>query len=140
MRTCYTGEVCRSHLGQTVTLFGWVNRRRDQGGVIFIDIRDREGVTQAVFRTEENADAAKLSHTLRGEDVVQITGIVSDRPEIDGQSTVSGDSDWYLRVWTSPDEQTCMEEWSVLMGLDEPEEPEGDDSECAANGGTPPNR
>ncbi len=49
MRTCYTGQVCRDHLGQTVTLYGWVNRRRDHGGVIFIDLRDRAGLVQVVF-------------------------------------------------------------------------------------------
>ncbi len=70
-----------------MTLCGWVNTVRDQGGVIFIDIRDREGVTQCVFRAEENEEANKLSHTLRGEDVIQVTGRVDVRPEIDGQST-----------------------------------------------------
>ena len=49
MRTCYTGEVSRNHLDQTVTLFGWVHRRRDHGGVIFIDLRDRACLAQVVF-------------------------------------------------------------------------------------------
>ena len=44
MRTCYTGEVSKQHLDQTVTLFGWVHRRRDHGGVIFIDLRERAGL------------------------------------------------------------------------------------------------
>ena len=48
MRTCYTGDVSTRHLDQTVTLFGWVQRRRDHGGVIFIDLRDREGLAQIV--------------------------------------------------------------------------------------------
>ena len=48
MRTCYTGLVCTDHLDQLVTLFGWVHRRRDHGGVIFIDLRDREGLAQIV--------------------------------------------------------------------------------------------
>lgn len=60
---------------------GWVNSARDHGGVIFIDLRDREGMTQCVFRPEENAEAAKLSHTLREEDVVQVRGVVSMRLE-----------------------------------------------------------
>ena len=88
-RTHHCNELRKSHVGETATLIGWVNTKRDQGGVIFIDIRDREGVTQAVFRTEENEEAAALSHTLRHEDVVQITGMVADRPEFEGQSTVN---------------------------------------------------
>ena len=88
-RTHHCNELRKSNAGETATLVGWVNTVRDQGGVIFIDIRDREGVTQCVFRSEENADAAKLSHTLRGEDVIQVTGRVDDRPEIEGQSTVN---------------------------------------------------
>jgi aspartyl-tRNA synthetase len=58
-----------------------VNSARDHGGVIFIDLRDREGLTQCVFRPEEGAEVAKLSHTLRDEDVVQVTGKVSKRLE-----------------------------------------------------------
>ncbi len=88
-RTHHCNEIRPEHIGQSVTLAGWVNSNRDHHGVIFIDLRDREGVTQIVFRTEENAEAAKLSHSLRTEDVVQITGKVSARPEIDGQSTVN---------------------------------------------------
>lgn len=48
MRTCYTGQVSTEHLDQIVTLFGWVHRRRDHGGVIFVDLRDREGLAQVV--------------------------------------------------------------------------------------------
>ena len=92
-RTHHCNELRKSHVGETATLIGWVNTKRDHHGVIFIDIRDREGVTQAVFRTEENAEAAALSHTLRHEDVIQITGTVSERPEIEGQSTVNENID-----------------------------------------------
>ncbi|MDF1861830.1 MAG: aspartate--tRNA ligase [Verrucomicrobiales bacterium] len=88
-RTHHCNELRKSHAGETVTLSGWVNTVRDQGGVIFIDIRDREGVTQCVFRAEENAEAAKLSHSLRSEDVIQVAGRVDHRPEIDGQSTIN---------------------------------------------------
>jgi len=88
-RTHHCNELRPEHSGETATLVGWVNTVRDHNGVIFIDIRDREGVTQCVFRTEENADAAKLSHSLRQEDVVQVTGRVHERPELDGQSTVN---------------------------------------------------
>lgn len=81
MRSHHCSELRESDLGKEVELVGWVNSARDHGGVIFIDLRDREGLTQCVFRPEENADAAKLSHTLREEDVVQVTGKVSKRLE-----------------------------------------------------------
>ena len=88
-RTHHCNELRKGHVGKTVTLAGWVNTKRDHHGVIFIDIRDREGVTQAVFRPEESTEAAELSHKLRAEDVIQVTGQVADRPEIDGASTVN---------------------------------------------------
>ena len=81
MRTHHCNELRDSHVGQTVTLIGWVNTVRDQGGVIFVDLRDREGVTQIVFRAEENSDTAKASHKLRDEDVIQIVGRVVKRLE-----------------------------------------------------------
>lgn len=79
MRSHHCNELRRSHIGQTVTLIGWVNSARDHGGVIFADLRDREGLTQCVFHPEDNPEVAKLSHTLRDEDVVQVTGVVSER-------------------------------------------------------------
>lgn len=79
MRTHNCNQLRQSHIGQTVTLIGWVNSARDHGGVIFIDLRDREGLTQCVFRPEDNADAAKLSHALREEDVIQVVGRVDAR-------------------------------------------------------------
>ena len=81
MRTHHCNEVRESHIGETVTLIGWVNSARDHGGVIFIDLRDREGLTQCVFRPEEDAEVAKISHTLREEDVVRVTGKVMKRLE-----------------------------------------------------------
>jgi aspartyl-tRNA synthetase len=81
MRTHHCNELRPSHIGQTATLVGWVNTVRDQGGVIFVDLRDREGITQIVFRTEESTDITKLSHKLRDEDVIQVTGTVSKRLE-----------------------------------------------------------
>jgi aspartyl-tRNA synthetase len=78
-RTHHCNELRKAHIGQSVTLAGWVHTVRDQGGVIFLDLRDREGLTQVVFRTEENADAANLSHKLRDEDVIQVTGRVDAR-------------------------------------------------------------
>ncbi len=73
-RTHHCNELRAAHVGERVTLSGWVDSPRDHGGVIFIDLRDREGVTQVVFRPEENPDVAKAAHALRGEDVVRITG------------------------------------------------------------------
>lgn len=80
-RTHLCNALRKEHIGQTVTLSGWVNSRRDHGGVIFIDLRDREGITQVVFRPEEHPQVAELSHGLRGEDVIQITGKVDARLE-----------------------------------------------------------
>jgi aspartyl-tRNA synthetase len=79
MRTHHCNELRDSHIDQTVTLIGWVNSARDHGGVIFIDLRDREGLTQCVFHPEENPEVSALSHTLREEDVVQVIGRVSSR-------------------------------------------------------------
>src|SRR5205823_12856958 len=67
-------------IGRQVALAGWVNVTRDHGGVIFIDLRDREGLTQVVFRPEENAQLAKEAHSLRYEDVIQVSGRVAARP------------------------------------------------------------
>ena len=81
MRTHHCNELRESHIGQTVTLIGWVNSARDHGGLIFADLRDREGLTQCVFHPEDNPEAAKLSQSLREEDVVQVIGVVSRRIE-----------------------------------------------------------
>jgi len=92
-RTHHCNELRESNAGETATLVGWVNTVRDHHGVIFMDIRDREGVTQCVFRAEENAEVSALSHGLRSEDVVQVSGRVEVRPEIEGQSTVNENID-----------------------------------------------
>ena len=86
MRTCYTGQVCLDHLGQTVTLFGWVHRRRDHGGVIFIDMRDRAGLAQIVF-DPDNLPAFAIAERLRNEFWIRVTGLVRARP----QGTVNSD-------------------------------------------------
>ena len=91
MRTHHCSELRASHIDSTVTLIGWVKSARDHGGVIFIDLRDREGLTQVVFHPEVSAEMAELSHTLRDEDVVQVVGKVESRPEIDGKSTANAD-------------------------------------------------
>ncbi len=78
-RTHHCNQLREQDIGQTATLAGWVHVTRDHGGVIFVDLRDREGLTQVVFRPEENPEAAKASHTLRSEDVIQVTGRVARR-------------------------------------------------------------
>jgi aspartyl-tRNA synthetase len=78
-RTTSCNSLRPAAIGQTVTLAGWVDSNRDHHGVVFIDLRDREGVTQVVFRPEENPEAAAASHKLRSEDVIQITGVVAAR-------------------------------------------------------------
>ena len=70
MRTEYCGQLRLSHVGQQVTLCGWVNRRRDLGSLIFIDMRDREGIVQ-VFFDPDRADALKLASELRNERVTK---------------------------------------------------------------------
>jgi aspartyl-tRNA synthetase len=79
MRTCYTGDVSTRHLDQIVTLFGWVQRRRDHGGVIFIDLRDREGLAQIVC-DPDRAEMFATAETIRNEFCVQIIGKVRARP------------------------------------------------------------
>lgn len=73
------GSLRAGNIGQRAVLSGWVDSRRDHGGVIFIDLRDREGLTQVVFRPEEHAEAAALAHGLRAEDVLRIEGAVAAR-------------------------------------------------------------
>ena len=81
MRTNYCGELRTEHIGETVTLCGWVDRRRDHGGVIFLDLRDRTGIIQIVSDPQRTPDSYQQADTLRNEYVVQITGRVTRRPE-----------------------------------------------------------
>ncbi len=76
--TC--GELTKKNTGQTVTLMGWVNTRRDHGGLIFIDLRDRAGITQVVINPDTSAEAHKKAHDIRSEFVLAVTGKVSPRP------------------------------------------------------------
>ncbi|MFT4940894.1 MAG: aspartyl-tRNA synthetase [Paraglaciecola sp.] len=82
MRTDYCGNINASYIGQTVTLCGWVNKRRDLGGVIFIDLRDREGIVQVVY-DPDLADVFNVANSMRNEFCVQLSGLVRPRP--DGQ-------------------------------------------------------
>ena len=82
----------KTDIGEQVMLAGWVHVSRDHGGVIFIDLRDREGLTQVVFRPEVNAELAKQAHTLRNEDVIQVSGQVAPRvPGTENPKLATGD-------------------------------------------------
>src|SRR5438445_4962493 len=94
--TMYRTHDCNSlrkvAIGNEATLAGWVHVSRDHGGVIFIDLRDREGLTQVVFRPEENAEVAKEAHSLRSEDVIEVSGKVAARvPGTENPKLATGD-------------------------------------------------
>ncbi|MCD8514241.1 MAG: aspartate--tRNA ligase [Nitrincola sp.] len=80
MRSHYCGDLRIEHIGQEITLTGWVHRRRDHGGVIFLDVRDREGITQVVFDPDREASFA-LADSVRNEYVIEVKGLVRARPE-----------------------------------------------------------
>ncbi|MAT38334.1 MAG: aspartate--tRNA ligase [Ectothiorhodospiraceae bacterium] len=80
-RTHNCGELRTAQIGKTVTLNGWVDGRRDLGGMIFIDLRDRWGITQVTFVPQHNAEVHERAHELRSEYVLSITGTVQGRPE-----------------------------------------------------------
>src|SRR5437764_13397209 len=108
-RTHHCNELRKSNIGQPATLAGWVHVRRDHGGVVFIDLRDREGLTQVVFRPEENAKATELAHTLRHEDVVQVEGNVAARiPGTENPKLPTGD------IEVLPDVLTILNRADVL--------------------------
>ncbi|MEC4725273.1 aspartate--tRNA ligase [Shewanella sp. D64] len=80
MRSQYCGDVNKSHVGQEVTLVGWVNRSRDLGGVVFLDLRDREGIVQVVY-DPDLPEVFDVASTLRSEFCVQVSGLVRARPD-----------------------------------------------------------
>jgi aspartyl-tRNA synthetase len=73
-RTHHCRELRIDHVGEAVVLMGWVQRRRDHGGVIFVDLRDREGITQVVFNPEVNAEVHAKAHAIRSEYVLGVRG------------------------------------------------------------------
>jgi len=91
-RTHDCNSLRKTDIGKQVTLAGWVHVSRDHGGVIFIDLRDREGLTQVVFRPEENAEVAKEARSLGSEDVIEISGRVAARvPGTENPKLATGD-------------------------------------------------
>jgi aspartyl-tRNA synthetase len=91
-RTTDCNSLRKGDIGKEATLAGWVHVSRDHGGVIFIDLRDREGLTQVVFRPEENAALAKQAHGLRSEDVIQVSGKIAARvPGTENSKLATGD-------------------------------------------------
>lgn len=80
-RTHYCGDLRIEHRGQQVTVMGWVHRRRDHGGLIFVDVRDRAGLVQVAFSPAADVAALEKAHRLRNEYVIAVTGIVELRPE-----------------------------------------------------------
>ena len=79
MRTHYCGQVGEASIGELITVAGWAQRRRDHGGVIFVDLRDREGLLQVVFNPAA-ADVFALAERVRNEYVLRVTGVVRARP------------------------------------------------------------
>ena len=81
IRTKYCGEVCTSDIGKSITVQGWVQRTRDHGGLIFFDLRDREGIIQCVTDPQIQPEIFKIAESIRGEFVLEVTGTVEARPE-----------------------------------------------------------
>ena len=79
-RSCYCGEPRAEAVGRELILTGWVHTRRDHGGLIFVDLRDRSGITQIVFNPEVDPDAHEKAKQLRSEDVIAVLGVLSRRP------------------------------------------------------------
>ncbi|WDT80837.1 MAG: OB-fold nucleic acid binding domain-containing protein [Candidatus Manganitrophus sp.] len=79
-RTDYCGALTAAQIEKEVTLVGWVHRRRDHGGLIFIDLRDREGLVQVVFNPQLSEEIHQRAHQLRSEYVIQVIGKVMRRP------------------------------------------------------------
>ena len=81
-RSMYAGRVRSEHVGQEITLKGWVSRRRDLGGLIFIDLRDREGIMQLVINPENvDKEVMEIAESLRSEYVIEVTGKVESRTQ-----------------------------------------------------------
>ena len=99
-RTHNCNQLTSANIGEEVTLMGWVQFRRDHGGLIFIDLRDREGLTQTVFSPEEAPEAHERAHAIRNEYVVALRGIVRHRPEgMSNPGMATGEIEIYVHEW-----------------------------------------
>ncbi len=99
-RTHNCNELNKDNIGQEVCLMGWVQYRRDHGGLIFIDLRDKEGLTQVVFSPEYNSKAHQEAHCLRPEFVLAIKGFVRNRPEgMENPKLITGDIEIVVQDW-----------------------------------------
>jgi len=99
-RTHHLNALNRGHISQQVCLMGWVQYRRDHGGLIFIDLRDREGLTQVVFSPEHNAEAHREAHVLRPEYVLAVKGFVRSRPEgMENPNLITGAIEVVVTSW-----------------------------------------
>ncbi|MBV8897925.1 MAG: aspartate--tRNA ligase [Acidobacteriaceae bacterium] len=107
-RTHSCGQLRANDAGQTVTLMGWVHRRRDLGGVIFIHLRDRDGITQLVFNESENPTAHKRAQELSSEFVIAVTGVVKLRtPDTVNSNIATGDIEVAVeRIWILNESRT----------------------------------
>src|SRR5207249_12050077 len=93
-RTHHCNSLRKTDIGRQVILAGWVNVSRDHGGVLFIDLRDREGLTQVVFRPEENAEVASEARSLGSEEVIEVCGRIAARvPGTENPTLATGDID-----------------------------------------------
>ena len=118
-RTHTCGQIRRDDIGKVVTLNGWVDVRRDLGGVIFIDVRDRYGKTQVVFNPQHSADAHTAAKQLRSEFVISVTGVVELRPAgTENADLATGDCDLLAR------------ELVILSEADPPPFPVNDETEA----------
>jgi aspartyl-tRNA synthetase len=93
------GEINESNIGRNLSLFGWVFRRRDHGGLIFIDLRDRSGILQVVFSPDVSGNAHELAHDLRSEYVISVSGEIRKRPEgTENPNMVTGAVEMYVNT------------------------------------------
>lgn len=100
VRSHHCKELTKDNLGQKVCLMGWVQYRRDHGGLIFIDLRDRHGLTQVVFSPEHNQQAHREAHVLRPEYVLALKGLVRKRPEgMENPNLYTGDIEVVVQEW-----------------------------------------
>ncbi|MDP3426449.1 MAG: OB-fold nucleic acid binding domain-containing protein, partial [Humidesulfovibrio sp.] len=99
-RSHHCNQLTSANLGQEVTLMGWVQFRRDHGGLIFIDLRDREGLTQTVFSPEVAQEAHERAHAIRIEYVCALRGVVRARPEgMANPNMHTGEIEVYVTDW-----------------------------------------